>query len=56
MTTRRSFIADVHLGRLARRLRLLGFDTVYQNDLDDPDIVAIAVTDDRTLGRGHGFW
>lgn len=57
MTARgRPFIADVHLGRLARRLRLLGFDTVYQNDLDDPDIVAIAVAEDRTiLTRDRGL-
>ncbi|NLI75134.1 MAG: hypothetical protein GX442_01675 [Candidatus Riflebacteria bacterium] len=53
---RRTFIADVHLGRLARRLRLLGFDTVYRNDLDDPDIVAIAVAEDRAiLTRDHGL-
>ena len=50
------FIADVHLGRLARRLRLLGFDTAYRNDLDDPEIVEIAISEDRTiLTRDHGL-
>ncbi len=28
------FVADVHLGTLARFLRLLGFDTRYGNDLE----------------------
>ncbi len=27
------FVLDNHLGRLASRLRLLGFDTLYRNDL-----------------------
>lgn len=26
------FVADVHLGKLARLLRMLGFDTAYRND------------------------
>jgi len=29
------FIVDVHLGGLARHLRMAGFDTVYRNDLRD---------------------
>src|SRR5688572_30411874 len=29
------FLLDVHLGTLARRLRLLGVDTAYHNDRDD---------------------
>ena len=32
------FIADVHLGKLARYLRLLGLDTVYERDLEDAEI------------------
>jgi hypothetical protein len=32
---RTRFVADVHLGRLARYLRLLGFDTLYSTKLDD---------------------
>lgn len=43
------FILDVHLGRLARWLRMLGFDTLYRNDYDDPEIVAIAVQEERTI-------
>jgi len=44
-----SFIADVHLGRLARLLRLLGFDTLYRNDLTKRELVAIAQSQNRFL-------
>lgn len=43
------FILDVHLGRLARWLRMLGFDVLYRNDYDDPEIVAIAGREARTI-------
>ncbi len=46
---RSRFVADVHLGKLARILRLLGFDTLYQNDFDDPEIVRIAAAEDRII-------
>ena len=36
---RSRFVLDVHLGTLARYLRLLGFDTLYRNDYDDHEIV-----------------
>ena len=39
------FIVDVHLGGLARHLRMAGFDTVYRNDLRDLDIADIAIRD-----------
>jgi uncharacterized protein with PIN domain len=53
------FVADVHLGALARRLRLLGVDVTYRNDASDHDLVAesaeaqrIVLTKDRgLLGR-----
>ena len=61
------FILDVHLGKLARYLRLLGFDTAYANDLDDAVIAAraraekrIVLTRDRGLLKRsevtHGHW
>lgn len=37
-----AFVADVHLGKLAKALRILGFDTNYQNDYSDKSIVEIA--------------
>src|SRR5215217_2077061 len=43
------FILDVHLGKLARLLRLLGFDTLYQNDYTDKTIAALANGDDRIV-------
>ncbi len=43
------FACDVHLGKLARRLRLLGFDTLYRNDWDDADLAAVAAAERRCL-------
>jgi len=36
------FVVDVNLGKLAHKLRLLGFDTCFRNDLQDDEIVRIA--------------
>jgi uncharacterized protein len=43
------FVLDVHLGTLARRLRLLGVDTDYRTDADDDELVAVAVGTRRVL-------
>ena len=43
------FVADVNLGRLARLLRLLGFDTLYRNDYCDPEVAAVSATQQRIL-------
>lgn len=43
------FLLDVHLGTLARRLRLLGVDTAYDNDRDDPSLVRQANAEQRVL-------
>lgn len=62
-----AFVVDVNLGRLARHLRLLGFDTLFSNAYADPEIVAIAaaqkrivLTRDRRLLHAkavtHGYW
>lgn len=61
------FILDVHLGKLARLMRMCGFDTIYENDLEDEDIVRRSVKESRTiltrdigiLKRNrveHGYW
>jgi uncharacterized protein with PIN domain len=61
------FVLDVHLGRLAAYLRMLGFDTVYRNYAGDPELVRISVGEKRILltrDRGllmhsaitHGYW
>lgn len=43
------FVLDGHLGVLARRLRLLGYDCVYANDAADDDLVEISTCDRRIL-------
>jgi len=43
------FVLDVHLGRLAGLLRLLGFDTLYRNDLDDAELARISRDERRIL-------
>ncbi len=43
------FVLDVHLGRLAAYLRMLGFDTGYRNDYDDPTLADISVDENRIL-------
>lgn len=44
-----SFILDVHLGKLARLLRMLGIDVAYQNNWHDREIVSIAVAENRAV-------
>ena len=43
------FVLDVHLGRLAAYLRLLGFDCLYRNDYADEELLAIAQAAHRVL-------
>ena len=42
-------IADAHLGGLARLLRLAGFDTLYDNHIEDATLVATAVRERRVV-------
>jgi hypothetical protein len=64
---RTAFIADVHLRKLARLLRLLGFDTAHSNDVEDDELVTAAAEEDRILLTRdrellkrnvvtHGYW
>lgn len=43
------FVLDVHLGRLARYLRLLGFDTRYDRSADDDGLVQVSRGEGRIL-------
>ena len=43
------FVLDVHLGRLAAYLRMLGFDTVYSNFCDDDVLARISSEELRIL-------
>jgi uncharacterized protein with PIN domain len=64
---RPAFVVDVNLGKLARLLRMLGFDAAYRNDFNDHEIAELAegegrtvLTRDRRLLRfkviEHGYW
>ncbi|AXA94514.1 Mut7-C RNAse domain-containing protein [Massilia sp. YMA4] len=55
------FVADAHLGGLARFLRMAGFDTIYDNAIDDAAVEAgarddgrVALTRDRELLKRRG--
>lgn len=61
------FVLDVHLGKLAAYLRMLGLDTVYSNAASDAELARISVQERRILltrDRGllkhsavtHGYW
>lgn len=43
------FLADAHLGGLARLLRMAGFDTLYDNSFLDDEIVRIAAEQSRII-------
>src|SRR5574340_868756 len=43
------FIADAMLGRLAKWLRLLGFDVLYYPDIEDREVIRISREQDRTI-------
>ena len=43
------FILDVHLGKLAKYLRLFGFDALYRNDYSDRRIVQLSRQGGRTV-------
>ena len=57
------FLLDVHLGTVARRLRLVGVDAEYGRDADDDDLIEqanatrrVLLTQDRGLLRRHSLW
>jgi uncharacterized protein len=61
------FVVDIHIGKLARYMRLLGFDTEYRYNYSDEEIVDISKSEKRTiltrdrdlLKRNdvtHGYW
>lgn len=46
---RARFIVDANVGKLARWLRMLGYDTLFINDVDDNELIAIGLNDKRVL-------
>jgi len=62
-----TFLADVHLRKLARLLRLLGFEVWFKPDADDRQLIQISVEEGRILltrdrhllkhgALAHGYW
>ncbi len=61
-----AFACDAHLGKLARLLRLLGFDALHNSGITDPELIELSrqgrvlLTRDRQLlkhgGVTHGYW
>jgi uncharacterized protein with PIN domain len=50
------FVLDVHLGRLAAYLRMIGFDATYRNCFSDPELVRISREEQRILlSRDRGL-
>jgi uncharacterized protein with PIN domain len=43
------FVADAHLGGLARLLRMAGFDTIYDNSLSGDQVEALAADQERVV-------
>ena len=61
------FVADGHLGRLTRNLRLLGFDVAYRQNADDRQLLEVMARENRALLTRdrrllmhaivqHGYW
>jgi uncharacterized protein with PIN domain len=43
------FIVDANAGKLARWLRMLGYDTLFVNDIDDDELVSIGLKEHRLI-------
>jgi len=43
------FVLDVHLGTLAKYLRLLGFDILYRNNFEDAELINLSLSEQRII-------
>jgi len=43
------FLVDAMLGNIAKKLRLLGFDSEYVSDIDDSKLIETAKNENRTI-------
>ncbi len=43
------FVLDTHLGKLARHLRMAGFDCLYRNDYRDSELINAALAERRII-------
>jgi len=46
---RAKFIVDTNVGKLARWLRMMGYDTLFINPIDDDGLIRIALKEKRVL-------
>lgn len=46
---RARFIVDTNVGKLARWLRMMGYDALFINPIDDEGLIAIALKEKRVL-------
>lgn len=50
------FILDIHLGRLAKYMRMLGFDTLYRFNFSEEEIISVSLNEKRAiLTRSSGL-
>ena len=49
MDTRPRFVADVNVGRLAKWLRVMGYDTLFPRENGDSELVRVALKEGRVL-------
>jgi len=49
LTEEPRFVLDGHLGKLASHLRMLGVDSLYENNYEDHELVQISVEEQRIL-------
>ncbi|HZD03737.1 MAG TPA: Mut7-C RNAse domain-containing protein [Longimicrobiales bacterium] len=50
------FLADAMLGRLARWLRTLGFDTAFDDAIADDELIRRAVRESRVILTRDPYW
>ena len=49
MTGELKFVVDTNVGRLARWLRMIGYDALFFDGSDDSQLVATALSEDRVI-------
>ena len=52
--TERRFVVDVNVGRLAKWLRVMGYDTLFPREAGDNELVRIAIKEGRVLVTRDG--
>ena len=48
-TNEPTFFVDAMLGNIAKKLRLMGYDSMYFSDIDDDELIQLAKKDERII-------